>query len=336
MTAHSITIKGAGVLGLWQARQLLRAGHRVHLIDTSHVPFAAAASRYAGAMLAPDCEAEAAPAIIRDLGHEAIGLWKEACPAVKQNGSLVVAAARDGGERDRFAQMTDHHRTLDSKELAAIEPELAARFPTALYFAGEAHMDACAALNFLLDDIRTAGAEITFDADALDENMDQANHVIDCTGMGAANQLPDLRGVRGERLIVETDAVNLTRPVRLLHPRHPIYVVPWGKGRYMIGATVVESEDDGPASVRSVLELLGTAYALHTGFAEAGIIDIGAGVRPAFSDNIPRAIVRDGGHLILVNGAWRHGFLLAPILAEAVLGFVNGTNPDHPLLRIES
>jgi glycine oxidase len=102
----------------------------------------------------------------------------------------------------------------------------------------------------------------------------------------------------------------------------------------MIGATVIETEDDGPVTVRSALELLGTAYALHPAFGEAEILDLGAGVRPAFPDNMPRAIVREGGRRIFVNGAWRHGFLLAPVLAKSVKDYLE-TGATSELIRIE-
>jgi glycine oxidase len=132
--------------------------------------------------------------------------------------------------------------------------------------------------------------------------------------------------VRGERALIRTHEVSLQRPVQLLHPRLPLYVVPWDDGVYMVGATVIESEDGGPVSVRSALELLGGAYAVHPAFAEAEILDLGAGVRPAFPDNVPRAIVREGGRRIYVNGAYRHGFLLAPVLARSVADYIeNGT-----------
>jgi glycine oxidase len=126
--------------------------------------------------------------------------------------------------------------------------------------------------------------------------------------------------VRGERIVVRAGEVGLTRPVRLLHPRHPLYVVPWGEGRYMVGATVIESEDQSPVTVRSALELLGSAYALHPGFGEGEIVDMTAGVRPAFADNVPRIIVR--GRTIHVNGLYRHGFLLAPALAQLVADYL--------------
>jgi glycine oxidase len=149
--------------------------------------------------------------------------------------------------------------------------------------------------------------------------------------MSAASELPTLRGVRGERLVIRSHEIRLRRPVRLLHPRHPLYVVPWTDGRFLVGATVVESEDAGAITVRSALELLGTAYALHPAFGEAEILETGAGVRPAFPDNLPHAEIRDGGRHILVNGAYRHGFLLAPVLAEAVAGFLANQAP-HELL----
>jgi glycine oxidase len=146
--------------------------------------------------------------------------------------------------------------------------------------------------------------------------------IVDCRGLAARDMLPDLRGVRGERALIRTREVTLQRPVQLLHPRLPLYVVPWDDGLYMIGATLVETEDAGPVSVRSALELLGGAYAVHPAFAEAEVVDLGAGVRPAFPDNVPRAVVREGGRRILVNGAYRHGFLLGPVLARTVADYI--------------
>ena len=146
--------------------------------------------------------------------------------------------------------------------------------------------------------------------------------IIDCRGLAARDVLPDLRGVRGERALIRTREVSLQRPVQLLHPRLPLYIVPWDDGLYMVGATLVETADAGPVSVRSALELLGGAYAVHPAFGEAEVVDLGAGVRPAFPDNVPRALVRDDGRRILVNGAYRHGFLLAPVLARAVADYI--------------
>lgn len=325
---RDVTVVGAGILGLWQALTLARAGHRVRLVERSADPFAAGASRHAGAMLAPGCESETAPEV-RDLGARGLAIWRAVYPHLVNAGSLVVAAPRDAAEAARFARATSPPETLDADGLAALEPDLADRFGRAFYFPDEAHMTTPDALVFLLHAARASGATVELGAAWVPPSA--ADVVVDCRGMAAAGELPALRGVRGERLVIRTHEIRLSRPVRLLHPRHPLYVVPWADGRFLVGATVVESEDAGAITVRSALELLGTAYALHPAFGEAEILETGAGVRPAFPDNLPHAEIRDGGRHILVNGAYRHGFLLAPVLAEAVAGFLANQAP-HELL----
>jgi glycine oxidase len=323
MSANSraITVLGAGILGLWQALTLARAGHRVRLIERSEAPFAAAASLYGGVMLAPDREAEAAPPVVRELGHEGIALWRDVYPGLHCAGGLVIANPRDRGELDRLAQRTGGHRRLRGAELQELEPDIAARFSEGLFYTDEAHMAAPDALRFMLAAVRALGVETHFASEPESASADEI--VIDCRGIAATDALPDLRGVRGERAIVRSTEVNLRRPVQLLHPRMPIYIVPWGEGIYMVGATVIESDDAGPVSLRSALELLGNAYAVHPAFAEAQVLEMGAGVRPSFPDNVPRIIVREGGRRIFVNGAYRHGFLLAPVLARSVADYVS-------------
>jgi len=313
----SIAVRGAGVAGLWQALTLARAGHAVTLYERSSTPFTDACSPYAGAMLAPRCEEESAEALIRELGLRGIALWRRTYPGTVANGSLVVALPRDRALLDRFARMTAGFERLGAKELAAREPDLAPRFSAALYYPDEAHVAPDAALTFLLH--QAVGAGVTFRlGDA--HTPKNADIIVDCRGLAAREDLPTLRGVRGERIVVRSREAALGRPVRLLHPRFPLYVVPWGESRYMIGATVIESEEAGPITLRSALELLSAAYALDPAFGEAEILAFGAAARPAFPDNRPRIITRP--RYIYVNGLYRHGFLLAPVMAELVAAFI--------------
>ena len=333
--ARDVTVAGAGVLGLWQAFELARRGHRVRVREAASRSASAAASRYAGAMLAPYCEAEAAEAHVRDLGLAGLDLWRAAYPGVVARGSLVVAAPRDGSELARFARMTSGHRAVTGAQIAALEPDLGHRFARGLLFDGEAHLAPRPALEFLAREIERLGGELSF-GDAVAEPLWRAaaagEVVIDCRGMAARDAIGDLRGVRGEMLVLKSREVGLSRPVRLLHPRSPIYVVPWGEGHFMVGATVIEREDWAPVTVRSALDLLGTAYALCPAFAEAEIVELGAGVRPSLPDNVPRAVVE--GRVIRVNGAYRHGFLLAPVMARVVADYLE-TGAVHPqLMRV--
>jgi glycine oxidase len=276
-------------------------------------------------MLAPNCEKESAELIVRELGRRGLALWRATYPGAIANGTLVVALKRDRAELDRFARMTEGHRRLSPAELAQAEPALVDRFAGALYYAEEGHLSPEPALHFLLEQAQTAGAEFRLSEG---EAPADADLVIDCRGLAAKNDLPSLRGVRGERIVVKSREVSLSRPVRLLHPRFPLYVVPWGKGVYMIGATVIESEETGPITLRSALDLLSTAYALDPALAEAEIVLQGAGARPAFPDNRPRIMVAQ--RYIYVNGLYRHGFLLAPVMAELVADYIEtgATDPE--------
>jgi glycine oxidase len=321
-----ITVLGAGVVGLWQTAELARRGHEVRLIERSPEPFALAASRLAGAMLAPFCEAEAAEPVIRDMGLRSLDAWRERYPDLIERGSLVVAPPRDQTELTRFARMTEGYEEADGARIAELEPALAGRYERGLFYPREAHVEPVPAMAAILETARAAGAAVsfgeTFDrpAYAAEEAAAPDSYVIDCRGLGASAELSGLRGVRGEMLIVETKEIALSRPVRLLHPRHPLYAVPWRDGRFMIGATVIESAEDGAVSVRSALELLGMAYTLHPAFGEAKLIEFAAGARPAFFDNIPRIVVR--GRTIYVNGLYRHGYLVSPALAHYVANYI--------------
>jgi glycine oxidase len=319
----SIEVRGAGIVGLWQANMLADRGHKITLTDPAGIPSAKAASRLAGAMLAPFCEDEPGHRLCRELGLEAIDLWRKLYPPLLEAGTLVVAAPRDRADLSRFSAITEGHRRIDAAELENLEPALAGRFREALFYEREAHVDPIACLNYLADRASKEGVVFACEGTA----PKGGDWVVDCRGMAAIEQLKTLRGVRGERVVLDCPGVSLKRPVRLLHPRVPFYIVPWSGDRFMVGATVIESDDDGAPTLRSVAELLSLAYALLPELGEARIIDIDAGVRPSFPDNEPKIIVRD--RTLFVNGMYRNGFLLAPILAEAAAAYIeDGTARD--------
>lgn len=295
-----ISVLGLGVAGLCAATTLAEAGLPIEVVVPEGAPDPV--SHLAGGMLAPFCEGAAAPPVVVARGQGAVDWWTARVPGVVRRGTLVLAAPRDTGELDRFARLTTGHAAADP---GALEPDLAGRFARGLFYAEEAHLDPVAALAHLRAALLARG--VPFHCNA------PLGRIVDCRGMAAADRLPDLRAVRGEVIAVHAPDVALTRTIRLLHPRFPCYIVPRGAGRYVIGATMVESAHPGGITARAVMELLSSAYTVHPGFAEAEVTETGAGLRPAFPDNIP-AIRRDGGRLHL-NGLYRHGFLMAPALA---------------------
>jgi glycine oxidase len=313
-----IRVIGAGIVGLTVAHEFALAGQSVEIIERAAGP-GLGCSFFAGGMLAPWCEEEAAELLVLDWGREGIDYWTKVVPAAEVKGTLVVAPARDRPDLIRFSRLTSGFEWLDAAELAEREPDLAGRFDRALIFPREAHLDPRRATSMLaarLKEFETVSFRFNTAAEAVTE---LADWILDCRGFSARDALPDLRGVKGEMLVLATREISLERPVRLLHPRHPVYVVPRGDGRFMVGATLIENED-ARVTARSVLELLSAAYALHPSFGEAEIIETGADVRPAFSDNLPR--IRRQGRVVHVNGLYRHGFLLAPALARRAVAVV--------------
>ncbi|MDH2346484.1 FAD-dependent oxidoreductase [Bradyrhizobium sp. SSUT77] len=324
----TVSIIGAGIAGAWQALLFAQAGHAVTLHERGDAEMTDATSHWAGGMLAPYCEAEVSEPIISRLGLRSLDIWRRELPDTPFNGSLVVAHSRERNDFERFARMTQGHRRLDAANLAELEPSLEGRFRDALFFPTEGHVEPRRVLPKLHERIRAAGGTIKFESDVAAAELDGI--VIDCRGLSARDEQPGLRGVKGEMILVETAEVQLARPVRLIHPRWPLYVIPREDNLFMLGATSIEAEDTG-VSVRSALELLGAAYAVHPAFGEARIVEFGSGLRPAFPDNLPRIGIRGGK--ISVNGLYRHGFLIAPALAELTLAYVERGQIDNEVMQ---
>ncbi|MGB3245581.1 MAG: FAD-dependent oxidoreductase [Sulfitobacter sp.] len=314
-----VTIIGAGVAGLCVARALLDRGADVVLVDRHADTGPHACSWWAGGMLAPFCEGESAEEPVVRLGCEAADWWDAKTNAVHRRGSLVVSPARDKSDLARFARRTTGFREVSGAEISKLEPDLGGRFAKGLFFENEAHLAPRLALAQLRANVVAGGARFMRD-DADPDRYAQRGLTIDCRGFQAKNDLPDLRGVKGEMLVLSCPDVALTRPVRMLHPRVPIYLVPRGSGIFMLGATMIEGHAGKNVTARALLELLSAAYALNPAFGEAEVLEIGVDSRPAFPDNLPR--IRRVGNLIRVNGLFRHGFLLAPAMARMVTDLI--------------
>lgn len=304
-------------MGLACAYTLAEAGHGVSLFDPKGFP-AHNASFKAGGMLAPFAEIEHMPQEWLAPCFEGIAFWEHLAAAhnfeFARHGSLIVSHPQDRHMLDRFAQHIPAPKRVDEEGVKSLEPALAGRFREGLYLPEEAHLHPQKAMAALLARIQNKHErEFDFESAAYD-------FVIDCRGLAAQDS--DLRGVKGELLVVHNPDFTLTRPVRLMHPRYALYIVPRAGNIFMIGATQIEAEGANLPSVKSAMELMSALVTLHPGFAESAILDIAADMRPSYPDNLPR--IRRVGNVISCNGLFRHGFLLSPAMAACVLGLVDG------------
>ncbi|MDB5827315.1 MAG: FAD-dependent oxidoreductase [Variovorax sp.] len=340
--AKSFGIAGAGLLGRLLAWRLARAGHAVTVFD----PADSAAPRFDGqgaagftaaGMLSPLAELDNATADIAARGLRSIGLWRDIVrqlpgpPFFAERGSLMLAHRADRSSAERvLARLGSHSvaglrapQSLDAAALAALEPAVSGA-AHAWLLPGEAQIDAAAAMAALhdgADGVRWCWQRRVTELEPGALHVDglgwrRFDRVFDVRGVGAQPALP-VRGVRGETVWLHAPGLGLTRPVRLLHPRHRVYVVPRPGDVVIVGASEIESEDRSPVSLQSAVELMAAAHSILPALAEARILRLDRNLRPALPDHAPLVDVRDG--LVRINGLFRHGWLLAPALVDEAL-----------------
>lgn len=354
---HSVVL-GAGLMGRLLAHSLARLGHRVDIYEAQGSDAQGAAARVAAAMLAPLAESAITELPVVQMGQHALKRWPELLKELQQsvffqqNGTLIVWHRQDAPEAQRFAQVLARTQTqlpslpalqpLGNTAIAEMEPALQGRFHNALFLPEEGQLDNRQLLNGLLDSLQKQGVGLHWNnAKAPDDFSPGAtgepDWVFDCRGLGARQDWQALRGVRGEVIRLHAPEVTLQRPTRLIHPRYPIYIAPKPDKVFVIGATEIETEDLSPASVRSTLELLSAAYTVHSGFAEARILEISTQARPTLVNNLP-GIRQLGERSLQINGLYRHGFLIAPAMLDIILEWVQSrktTLANHFALKFE-
>ncbi|MBL0421997.1 glycine oxidase ThiO [Ramlibacter sp. AW1] len=342
MTARSpqrVAIAGAGLLGRLLAAQLARAGCEVQVFDPAADPLARGAAGWTAAgMLSPVAELECADEHVFALGLRSLALWPGIVQALGRpvdlrfHGSLLLAHRGDEGAARRVvdllaAKAPSGHapQVLDGAGLRELEPEVQ-RLPNAWLLPGEGQIDTVQAMQALAETAAEAGARFHWGSTVVAAGAGhlqleggrriEADHVFDVRGTGARPQLP-VRGVRGEILHLHAPGLRLQRPLRLLHPRHRVYIVPRPGDRILVGASEIESEDRSPISVRSTVELLTAAHSVLPALAEARVVHTETNLRPALPDNLPSLHVEPG--LTRINGLFRHGWLIGPALVEQAL-----------------
>ena len=335
MAALRIGIAGAGLLGRLLAWRLSGFGHAVSVFDPARGPLdhSHAAGWAAAGMLSPWAELECADERVAQLGLRSLALWADwlaelpASVHFRRDGSVLLAHRSDLGAAQRLIGVLQAKmpagplpRALDADALQALEP--AVHGPThAWLLEGEGQIHTVQAMQALAEAATQRGVRWCWGR-AVHElapgriDGQRFDAVFDVRGVGARPDLP-VRGVRGEILWLHAPGLVLRRPLRLLHPRWRVYLVPRPGDIVVVGASEIESEDRSPISVRTLLGLLSAAYSVLPELAEARVVHTETNLRPALPDNLPHTEYQPG--LTRINGLFRHGWLVAPALVEDAL-----------------
>jgi glycine oxidase len=363
MMSNSLTVIGAGVIGLSCAWRAASAGLAVTVLDPAP---ASGASWVAGGMLAPVTEAWPGEEELLELGEAAVARWPGFAaeleraagrPAGLRTEGTVVAATGSGdrAELDALAgflgRLGRAVERLSGRELRRLEPALGPDVRGGLSVPGDLAVDnrlLLAALRVaaeragvtvveravraVLDD----GARVTgIRTDAGDVDVDT---VLVAAGAHSATLHPALDGlvrpVKGEILRIAHRAGAFPPPrrtVRALVDGRPVYVVPRDDGGLVIGATQAEQGFDTEVTVGGVRDLLRDAERVLPGIAEYALVESAAGLRPGSPDNLPLIGALGPEGLVVATGHHRNGMLLAPVTADAVVALLSGDPVPDPV-----
>jgi glycine oxidase len=360
-----VAIVGGGIAGLAVAWRAQQRGLRTVVLERDRL--AHGATRVAAGMLAPISEARVGERGLLALSRASLDCYPAFVaelaqasgrdPGYRDAGTLLVARDRDEAEAlerelaEREAMGLAVERLLPS-EARRREPALAPTLRLALDVAGDHAIDPralCAALavaveragGILREEAKVARIALSNDGERVvgvelaDGERVHADQVVIAAGAwaGTLDGVPPharvpVRPVKGQimRLREVTGAGGaplLTRTIRM----QTGYLVPRGDGRYVLGATMEEQGFDTAPTAGGIFELLRDAIELVPGVSELAIEEVAAGLRPGTPDNAPVLGAGAVEGLQWAAGCFRHGILLAPVVADALAAALAGERP---------
>lgn len=244
-------------------------------------------------------------------------------------------------------------KLLSARELRNAEPSLSPRVAGGAFQPGDHHVDNRAVVEALLSAgakrgtellrervrqlSRNAAGEVTGvlveDGSALG-----AGAVVLAAGAWSAGlaglseaDVPPVRPVKGQILRLRAAASSggaapaLPRyTLRALSQGRSVYLVPKKNGELVVGATVEEKGFDTAVTAGAVHDLLRSAATVAPDTVEMELAEAVARLRPGSPDNGPILGPAPSRGLFVATGHFRHGFLLAPVTAAAVVEALSG------------
>jgi len=356
--SFDVAIVGGGIAGLAVAWRAQQRGLRTVVLERGAL--GRGATHVAAGMLAPISEARVGERGLLALSRASLARYpafvaelaaaSDQDPGYRACGALLVARDRDEAEAlerelaERASLGLAVERLLPS-EARRREPALAPTLRLALAVPDDHAIDPRALGGALAVAVGRAGGVLRERAEVVrvtttngervtgvelhDGARVHAGRVVIAAGAwaGTLDGLPaharvPVRPVKGQIMRLRDPAGPglLTRVIRM----QPGYLVPRGDGRYVLGATMEEQGFDTAPTAGGIFELLRDAIELVPGVAELAIEEVAAGLRPGTPDNAPALGPGALAGLQWAAGCFRHGILLAPIVADALAATLAG------------
>jgi glycine oxidase len=343
-----VAVAGGGLIGLGVAWRCAQRGQRVCVLDDAPGTGATAA---AAGMLAPVTEASYGEERLLELCRASLSRYPAFAAELERltgvsvglrtTGTLVVGFdADDMSALDRLhafqTELGLDSRRLTPRQARTREPSLTPRLRGALHVPGDYSVDARALHAALLVAARQAGVELiptrvtglrVTDGRATGWSTAQG-YVAATTAVlalgphsGTLPGVPDsppVRPVKGQILRLAGAEGLLDGTVRALVRGRAVYLVPYGPGGLIVGATVEEKGFDATVTAGAVYDLLRDAIEVVPGVTELELVESLARWRPGTPDNAPVLGAAAVPGLVLATGHYRNGVLLTPATADAI------------------
>jgi glycine oxidase len=351
----TISVIGAGLIGLSCAWRLARDGHLVTLLDASAEP--RESSWAAAGMLAPHHESDHASPLWRlcasglarwpDFLAE-LGLQRQAADWRDAGGWIRVG---DVESLDRLESALRWLRTTGTDVLRLSPAAYARACPGvapgvgALWLPG-AQVDPRLVFEPLRAACRAAGvrdrcgsAVVRLETDAV-ITADGVHHASDEVVLASGAWTPALAGLTGVRLAgapVKGQMIRLAGPCHLpgfVREDH-YYLMSRQDGSVVIGATMVEAGFDRTQDDDAIRGLAAWAGTVVPALRSAVVTESWTGLRPRLAGGLP-AIGRVRPGLLIATGHFRNGILLAPITGMIIADIVAGRDPGSAALAFDA
>jgi glycine oxidase len=340
----NILILGGGITAFSTAWYIQKAGFSVQVVFQRR---SGTATRAAGGMLSPSCEADGCSKELIQLGVNSCRMYPEWIREIeetsglscgyRETGTLLAAMHHDHfRDLEHLAKFQERHGLkaieVSRKEVRELEPNLT-RQVGGLLCPDDHSVNPRQLYPALFKALLRKGVSITI-AQTIDIVKDDSRvqHVIvdgkcreadsyvlsDGAWTNYIFPLP-LRPVKGQFICLQGTEL-LKRVVRTPN----VYCIPRSNGEYFLGASMEEEGFNGKNTAGAVMDFLYHAFQILPGIYELDIAETGSGFRPALRDNQP-LISASPLHNCWFNTAhFRHGILIAPAAAQLLVQILKG------------
>ena len=351
----STIIVGAGVIGLFTARELVKAGHTVTLIDRQQ---SGQESSWAGGGIISPLFPWRYPAAITRLAKLSQGLYEPALtemtavtgydPEYLQSGMLAIGDySTEQPETWQKAFDVDMQK-VSGKDLRALAPEVSGNFDQGWWLPGIhqvrnprlvallkswlATTDACLLEHEPVESISVkngrANGVYTSQQHYKADNVVVASGAWTSRVLSHLNYDPGIRPIKGQMLLLK-GPVQTVRHITLADDR---YIIPRKDGRVLVGSTTEHCGFEKKATESVKEQLLEFGGMIVPALKTFQLEHHWAGLRPGSSNELPVIGQHPSIENLYINaGHYRNGLVLAPASGRLLSEIINHQTTSIPV-----